>query len=74
MNVKVQMHNPDDMEVTLSVTMPLKDLRKLNTQLCTDWPSGEVSTAIRFSIRDAEQAYGRQIVPPKSDTPKAGQS
>lgn len=53
MNVKFTATQPDNIEMTVSLTMPLKNWRLLSQQLSTAWPSSELSMDIDSVVRQA---------------------
>ena len=49
-----RLDNVDEMQATMTLTMPVREWRKLNAQLAKDWPSWDFSRQITDLIRAAE--------------------
>jgi len=47
-------NNPDAVEVTLRLTMPVKQWKELNAQLVHAWPSWDLSRLINDLTRQVE--------------------
>lgn len=60
---KMRVNNPDEVMVTLELTMPLKTWTEINRQLGHAWPSWTLSAVISQALGDinrihyAEQEY-----------------
>lgn len=50
MKTIIRVENPDEAEVTLTITMKLKEWRELREQLAARWPSREISKAIGNAV------------------------
>lgn len=47
-------NKPDEVEMTLKITMPLKEWKNLKDQLCEKWPSSKLGITISNVIYKAE--------------------
>lgn len=65
MKSKLFVEKPNEIEMTLQITMPLGDWRKLKNQLGTGYPVWRLSEEITFMIKKAEAQFG-----PKSEDEK----
>jgi hypothetical protein len=64
----LQAENPSDIEFTLSITMPLRDWKRLRDHLDGDgWPMWEIGSKISGMVRMAEMRFDPPD--PKKDTP-----
>lgn len=49
--------NPDSIEMTLTITMEVRDWKRLRDQLESDYPGWRLSSAIRSLINKAESHF-----------------
>jgi len=59
--------NPGDIEMTMELTMNLKEWKKLKNQLSEDWPSWDLGSKITSMVYQAEQSF----YPKEGGTPDA---
>lgn len=57
MRAKFQTESPDEISMTLTMTMPLGQWKKLRSQLAQDWPSWDVGRQISDMVRQAEEKF-----------------
>lgn len=57
MRARLKCDNPDDIEFTLSITMPAKEWEQLRDQMTTDYPSWKLTSAINSLLADARRIY-----------------
>jgi len=57
MKATFQVSDPDDIECSVKITMPLRKWRQLRDQLNSKWPSWELSSAISSMLRNVEGVY-----------------
>lgn len=65
--MKTQLHatNPDQIDFTLTITMPLGDWLKLHEQLSDcDYPSWKLGAAITSMVTQAKKAFYEQKTEP----------
>ena len=55
--MKLEVINPDVIEMKLSITMRIKEWRLLKEQLSNKWPSYDLSGEISDIIRQAESTF-----------------
>jgi hypothetical protein len=67
MRAKSQIQNPDEVEVTLTLTTTLREWKRLDKQLPVDWPSMHLKQAISGLIINAERAGLIDITEPEPD-------
>jgi hypothetical protein len=53
----MQIENPAEVEVTLHVTMRLKDWQELRRQLTTSYPSWKLASIIQDAVLDVTKSY-----------------
>jgi hypothetical protein len=61
MTAKLQTTNPDEIEFTLTLTMPLRDWRRLQGQLQTDFPSWQLSAEITGMVIQAQKVFYPEV-------------
>ena len=61
MTTKLKVENPDAVEMTLTLTMPLGQWRRLKEQLGNAWPAWDVGSAIREMITKAETHFEAKV-------------
>lgn len=49
--------NPDEIELRMCVTMPLKEWKALQAQLSSAWPSWKLSSTIGHLVWKAQQNF-----------------
>lgn len=54
MKAKAEFLKVDQMELAISITMPLGDWKALRAQMPTSWPSCDLVDVIREAVRQAE--------------------
>lgn len=57
MNAFMEIKNPDSIEVSLTLTMKLKDWKELREQLPEKWPAWDIGSAITDMVRQAEVRF-----------------
>ena len=68
MKVSMQVENPDEVNVTLTVTLPLRKWRVVMADLLRDYGSGssvELANAISGVIDDVATVFGPPLSDPK---------
>lgn len=53
--------NPDKIEMTLTITMPLADWKDLRTQMSSAYPSWAFSSAISRLVNHAEEHFREDV-------------
>ncbi len=59
MKAEAKVVRPDDVEVQITLTARVKEWNELVGQLKPEWPSWQVASAVRESLRDVLGAVGR---------------
>ena len=57
MKTQFRIENPDDVQMTLTVTMPARDWKVLREQLQTTYPSWKLSSAIANMVDSATKTF-----------------
>jgi hypothetical protein len=57
MKARFMIENPDEMEATIKITMPVKEWIELRDQLAEKWLSSRLSMAITSVVNEARQVY-----------------
>lgn len=57
---KMNVENPDTVEVTMTLTMPLKEWRQIADKMDQAWPSWCLASVIRQGLRDIEKVHCQQ--------------
>lgn len=57
MKTQFRIENPDDVQMTLTVTMPARDWKVLREQLATTYPSWKLSSAITNMVDSATKTF-----------------
>lgn len=57
MNARIYIEQPDEVQLTLAVTMPLGHWRELQKQIGTGWPAVKLHSAIDRLITKATTGY-----------------
>ena len=57
MKTQFRIENPDDVQMTLTVTMPARDWKVLRDQLQTTYPSWKLSDAISNMVSAATKTF-----------------
>lgn len=50
MKIKTSIQQPEEVEIKMSITMPMREWERLLEQLSSDYPSWKLGNAIRASI------------------------
>lgn len=61
MKGKIEINDPGDVELTLSITMTLIGWKRLQKQLLTDYPSWVLGSLITNLVSHAEQAFEETV-------------
>ena len=62
MKAKFKIENPETVEMSLTITMPVSDWKRLNAQLATDYPAWKVGRAISDMVEAANVSVNRKDV------------
>ncbi|MFM0058559.1 hypothetical protein PQR64_23335 [Paraburkholderia phytofirmans] len=57
MKTQFRIENPDDVQMTLKVTMTAREWKTLREQLATTYPSWKLSSAITNMVDSATKAF-----------------
>jgi hypothetical protein len=68
MNAKLTVENPQEIEMTLTVTLKLRDWLVLKAQLADSWPSWHLSQQIADMSRLAQTTFYPKTEPAKELT------
>lgn len=57
MRTAFHLKQPEKIEATMTITMPLEDWKALRDELSARWPAAQFSDQIGYMVKQAEQVF-----------------